>query len=117
MRENELCLLQPYVPLRFVAELFEDFLLDFAVIPDETEIAADDEGIAFFQLSDEFLIPWSVEILPGLLIQKDVLLIYAKLLHCNHLPLLILFPRRNPYISIGHRLSSISISLTSLLFP
>ena len=34
----------------FVAELFEDFLLDFAVIPHKAEIAADYQSVALFEL-------------------------------------------------------------------
>ena len=36
----------------FVAELFEDFLLVFAVIPNKAEIAADNQRVALFELLD-----------------------------------------------------------------
>ena len=80
---------------------------DLRIVPAEAVDALDHEQVAVFQFTHQPAVLRPLEVLPRLLVHVNVPLRQPELHQPDDLPLLVLFPRRYPRVTVFHNPTSI----------
>lgn len=75
-------------------------LQNLCVIPPETVYALDAEQVVSFHFAQQLFVLRPVEVLARLLVHVDVTVGYSRLMERDALPVIVLLPAADPYVSV-----------------